>query len=205
MAEQEKQDTTKSEAYIMGLILPLMSNLAAPIRAFYLAIGHPVVAAWALIALVGGGIGYLWTDLVRDLNMPITIARVANEEARLRETELRIIEKETDIGQDAGLLTWVLGELNWNTDALQAEMLFVPLPTSTRVIMSWRRRGGGGGGLEVAAIPPAEIESGEPVMVAFPFPTEWTSGEQMILSFAQETSTGRRVRWVASGRVETTP
>lgn len=203
MAEQEQQDAAKGEAYLMGLFLPLMSNLTAPIRAFYLGIGHATVASWALISLTVGGIGYLWVDLVRDLNMPITISRVANEEARLRETELRIIEKETAIGQDAGLLTWTLGELNWNTDGLQAEMIFVPLPTTTKLIMGWRRRAGGGGGMEVQTVVPAP--DGGAVTIAFPFPTSWGSGEQMVLSFVQETSTGRRIRWVASGRVETTP
>jgi len=203
MAEQEKQDAAKSEAYLMGVFLPLMANLAAPIRAFYLGIGHATVAGWALLSLVTGGIGYLWVDLVRELNMPITEARVADMEASLRERELRIVEKETAIGQDAGLLVWTLGELNWDTDLMQAEIEFVPLPTTTKLIMGWRRRGGGGGGLEVQ---PVTLDpGGGAVTVAFPFPGEWGSQEQMILSFTQETSTGRRIRWVASGRVETTP
>jgi hypothetical protein len=197
----EQQDAAKGEAYLMGLFLPLMSNLASPIRAFYLGIGHATVASWALVALTAGGIGYLWVDLIDRLNMPITVARVANEEARLRETELRIVKAETELGQSAGELTWVLGELNWNTTALQAEMLFIPLPNATKLIMGWRRRGGAGGGMEVQAIP----FTGEPLTLAFPFSGEWSSGDELILSFTQELSTGRRVRWVASGRVERMP
>ena len=205
MVAQEKQDAAKGEAYIMALIGPLMANLASPIRAFYLAIGHPTVAAWALIAIVGGGIGYMWTDLVRELNMPITHARVAIEEARLREIELRIFEKEAMLGQDAGELVWTLGEMSWNTDGLQVEIQFIPIPNARRVIWSWRRHGGGGGGLLARPISPAALESGEAVTIAFPFPTEWKSGQRMILSFAQETEMGRRVRWAQSGRMEMVP
>ncbi len=142
----------------------------------------------------------MWVGLVRDLNMPITEARIASEEARLRETELRIAEKEVNLGISATDLTWSLGELNWNPAASEVSMLYLPFPDASKLIMGWRRRYGGGGGLEsqLIAYDPADGV----VTTTFQFPLEWSAGEDIILSFVQELSTGKRVKWASSGRVE---
>lgn len=194
-------ETERAKTFVEKILGPLMSVLAAPIRAFYLAVGHADVAAWALASFTAGGIGFMWVSLVRDLNMPITEARVTSEEARLRETELRITEKEVNLGISATDLTWSLGELNWNPAASEVSMEYLPLPDATKIILGWRRRYGGGGGLESQLI--VFDPAGGIVTTTFQFPLEWAAGEDIILSFVQELDTGKRVKWAASGRVET--
>lgn len=194
----EEQAGAKSAAFVESLLLPLMNLLAGPIRVFYLAIGHATVASWALLSFSVAGVGWMWTDMIERLNYPVRQAEVAHRDSMIREIELRILEREASLG--IVVETWMFATLNLDHESQLFMMKFIPLKDASSVIVQWTKVGGGEG-IRSSQIRPPGPEGFD--VVTFPFPPEWEVGDEVVFNAAQETSDGRRFRWMQGGRTET--
>lgn len=199
MTEAKKQD---AQATIGDLFQGLMSLLASPIRGFYLAVGHAQVASFALVSIATVFVGYWWTEMIRDINEPINIARASEIDASIRERELRIREKELDMQLSAGELTWRLGEMRMDLDTATIDVEYPPLVGASKMLLQWRDRSRQTGGLLTQ---PIIIDSSGVTTTSFPFPLQWEPGRDYVISLEQELDTGQRVRFIQSGRVLSLP
>jgi len=209
MADERKQAST-IVAIVEWVFIPVMGTLAAPIRTFYLAIGHATVASWALVSIAGFASTWLYANMVERLNTPGAIATVEQKLVSIERDKLYLVEKAAEL-QALGVTanSWDYAIFNMDAGTQTVSFTFSPLPDPTDPLLSAQRvllqviNRSGGQTLQAHNIPAPDVDGF--VTVGFTFDASWSPGDELIISASQEFANGGRARWQQGGRVEVVP
>lgn len=174
----------------IDLFKRFVGAVGAPIREFYLAVGHSTVAA-AVILSAGGLVALVtWQSFVAELQGPAWRALEIERQSRAAVYD-RQLESSPTRPADA----WILCAIE--ADGEGVTLSFPPIPAAEFLFIQWQAKDGNGG-IRAYSIPSPLPQIAAIRAPRTDFGASWASGTEISLSLVQRTSSGEQAPFLGT-------